>query len=53
LKQPNNLEETGQNVSVSEKYLYGVVCLDQLEKAGMMDIFLTMAANISNATVMA
>ena len=39
--------------SVSGKYLYGVVSLDRLEKAGMMDFFLTMAANDSNSTVMA
>jgi hypothetical protein len=34
-------------------YLYGEVCLDRLEKAGLMDLFLTMSANGSNSVVMA
>ena len=34
-------------------YLYGEVCLDRLEKAGLMDLFLTMSANGSNSVMMA
>ena len=39
--------------SVSGKYLYGEVCLDRLEKTGLMDLFLIMAANGSNSAMMA
>jgi len=42
-----------EGVSVSGKYLYGVVCLDRLEKACLMDLFLIMDANSSNSAMMA
>ena len=38
---------------VLEKYLYGAVCQDRLEKACLMDLFLFMDANISNPAMMA
>jgi len=38
---------------VLEKYLYGAVCQDRLEKACLMDLFLFMDANSSNSAMMA
>ena len=38
---------------ILEKYLYGAVCQDRLEKACLMDLFLFMDANSSNAAIMA
>ena len=32
--------------------LYGEVCLDRLEKVGLLDLFLTMSANGSNSVLM-
>ena len=37
---------------ILEKYLYGAVCQDRLEKACLMDLFLFMDANSSNSTIM-
>jgi len=37
---------------VLEKYLYGAVGQDRLEKACLMDLLLFMDANSSNATIM-
>ena len=38
---------------VLEKYLYGAVSQDRLEKACLMDLFLIMADNSSNSAMMA
>ena len=38
---------------VLEKYLYGAVCQDRLEKACLMDLFLFMNANSANSAMMA
>ena len=38
---------------ILEKYLYGAVCQDRLEKAWLMDLFLFMDANSSNSAIMA
>ena len=38
---------------ILEKYLYGAVCQDRLEKACLMDLFLLMDANSSNPAIMA
>ena len=38
---------------ILEKYLYGAVCQDQLEKACLMVLFLFMDANSSNPAIMA
>ena len=38
---------------VLEKYLYGAVCQDRLEKACLMDLFLIMDANSSTSAMMA
>ena len=37
---------------ILEKYLYGAVCQDRLEKAYLMDLFLFMNANSSNSAIM-
>jgi len=37
---------------VLEKYLYGAVGQDRLEKACLMDLLLMMNANSSNSTIM-
>ena len=37
---------------VLEKYLYGAVCQDRIEKACLMDLFLLMDANSSNSAIM-
>lgn len=38
---------------ILEKYLYGAVCQDRLEKACLMNLFLFMDANSSNPAIMA
>ena len=38
---------------VLEKYLYGAVCQDRLEKAFLMNLLLMMDANSSNSAMMA
>ena len=37
---------------ILEKYLYGAVCQDRLEKACLMDILLIMNAHSSNSAMM-
>ena len=37
---------------ILEKYLYGAVCQDRLEKACLMDLFLFMDAISSNSAIM-
>ena len=37
---------------ILEKYLYGAVCQDCLEKACLMDLFLIRDANSSNSAMM-
>ena len=37
---------------ILEKYLYGAVCQDLIEKACQMDLFLFMDANSSNSAMM-
>ena len=38
---------------VLEKYLYGTLCQDRLEKDCLMDLLLIMHANSSNSAIMA
>ena len=38
---------------ILEKYLYGAVCQDRLEKACLMDLFLFMNAHSSNSAMVA
>ena len=38
---------------ILEKYLYGAVSLDRLEKAFLMDLFLMVDVNSSNSAMMA
>ena len=38
---------------VLEKYLYGAVCQDRLEKACLIDLFLIRDTNSSNSAMMA
>ena len=37
---------------ILEKYFYGAVCQDRIEKACLMDLFLLMDANSSNSAIM-